>query len=237
MRTFRKRATRETRLLVLNDSRSSDRLLSRIVDLQIRSPHRFYVADPPFAQANEENWEELIRSFLGRLTAALESKENNGRIFDARLEDGILQSSLQTSGGLMFRFPKSCRWQRPPRKWRSALRSARMVLTSTGPIWISISDGNNFNRLSIWISGVECKHDKSRVKRDRVQELWAKIQSVGAHKGILFATAGFHSGANRIRKISWHCSRRDCGWTQFLCGQNRCSSSRRAAPRNERTSS
>jgi hypothetical protein len=90
VRTFRERATPETRLLVLNDSRSSDRLLSRIVDLQIRSPHRFYVADPPFAQANEENWEELIRSFLGRLTAALESKENDGRIFDARLEDGIL---------------------------------------------------------------------------------------------------------------------------------------------------
>jgi hypothetical protein len=87
---FRKRATPETRLLVLNDSRSSDRLLSRIVDLQIRSPHRFYVADPPLAQTKEENWEELIRSYLRRLTAGLKSKENEGRIFDARLEDGIL---------------------------------------------------------------------------------------------------------------------------------------------------
>jgi hypothetical protein len=48
------------------------------------------VADPPFAQGKDENWEELIRSFLGRLTAALESKENDARIFDARLEDGIL---------------------------------------------------------------------------------------------------------------------------------------------------
>ena len=75
-----------------------------------------------------------------------------------------------------------------------------MVLTSTGPIWISISDGNNSNRLSIRISGVECNHDKSRVKRDRVQELWAKIQSVGAHKGILFATAGFQSGAIEFAK-------------------------------------
>src|SRR4051794_5647333 len=54
VRTFRKRATPETKLLVLNDSRSSDRLLSRIVDLQIRSPHRFYVVDPRFAYANEE---------------------------------------------------------------------------------------------------------------------------------------------------------------------------------------
>jgi hypothetical protein len=38
------------------------------------------------------------------------------------------------------------------------------------------------------------------VKRDRVQELWAKIQSVGAHKGILFATAGFQSGAIEFAK-------------------------------------
>ncbi len=60
VRTFRKRATPDTRLLVLNDSRSSDRLLSRIVDLQIRSPHRFYVADPPFQQANEKNLEDSV---------------------------------------------------------------------------------------------------------------------------------------------------------------------------------
>jgi hypothetical protein len=90
VRAFRKRAAPETRLLVLHDSRSSDRLLSRIVDLQIRSSHRFYVADPPLAETNEKNWEELIRSYLGRLTAGLKSKENEDRIFDARLEDGIL---------------------------------------------------------------------------------------------------------------------------------------------------
>jgi hypothetical protein len=90
VRTFRERATPDTRLLVLNDSRSSDWLLSRIVDLQIRSPHRFYVADPPFEQTNERNWEELIRTFLARLAAALESKEDYGRIFDARFQDRIL---------------------------------------------------------------------------------------------------------------------------------------------------
>lgn len=88
---FRKRATRETKLLVLNESQSSDMLLSRIVNLQIRSSHRFYVAEPPFAQASEESWEKLIRSYLGRLTAGLESKENVGRILDARLEGGVLQ--------------------------------------------------------------------------------------------------------------------------------------------------
>jgi restriction system protein len=51
-----------------------------------------------------------------------------------------------------------------------------------------------------YITLVECKHYKSRVKRERVQELWAKIQSVGAHKGILFATAGFQSGAIEFAK-------------------------------------
>jgi len=49
------------------------------------------MTDPPLAQTKEENWEELIRSYLRRLTAGLKSKENEGRIFDARLEDGILQ--------------------------------------------------------------------------------------------------------------------------------------------------
>jgi Protein of unknown function (DUF2442) len=89
-RTFRERATQDTKLLVLNDSRSSDTLLSRMVDLQIRSPHRFYVVDPPFAQTNEQNWDNMIRSFLGRLTAALDSNENDGRIFDAHVEDQVL---------------------------------------------------------------------------------------------------------------------------------------------------
>jgi hypothetical protein len=90
LRAFRERATSDTRLLVLNNSRSSDWLLTRIVNLQIRSPFRFYVADPPFAQTNEKNWEDLIVSYLGRLNAALDSKEFHGRIFDACLEDGIL---------------------------------------------------------------------------------------------------------------------------------------------------
>jgi hypothetical protein len=89
-RAFREKATADTRLLVLNDSRSSDRLLSRMVDLQIRSPHRFYVADRPFSRTNERKWEDLILSLLARLTAALESRESDGRILDAHLEDGIL---------------------------------------------------------------------------------------------------------------------------------------------------
>jgi hypothetical protein len=87
---LRECARRELRLLILNDSQSSDRLLSRFVNLQIRSSHRFYVADPPSKKPSEEHWEELVRAYLVRLTAASKSKEDNCRILDARLEQGIL---------------------------------------------------------------------------------------------------------------------------------------------------
>lgn len=86
---FREKAAPHTKLLVLNDSLSNDRLLSRIVDLQIRSAERFYVVEAKFIRSDETKWEQLLRSFLGRLSAAVESEA--GRIFDVLLEDGILR--------------------------------------------------------------------------------------------------------------------------------------------------
>jgi restriction system protein len=47
---------------------------------------------------------------------------------------------------------------------------------------------------------VECKYYNSRVKREQVQVLQMKLQSVGAHKGIIFATKGFQSGAIEFAK-------------------------------------
>src|SRR5437016_103631 len=38
---FRQKATDDTRLLILHEGASTDKLLSRIVDLQIRTPQRF----------------------------------------------------------------------------------------------------------------------------------------------------------------------------------------------------
>jgi hypothetical protein len=87
--TFREKAASHTKLLLLNDSRFTDRILSYMVDLQIRSSERFYLVESTFAQSDERKWEELLRSLLGRLSAALES--NNDRIFDARIEDGVLR--------------------------------------------------------------------------------------------------------------------------------------------------
>lgn len=42
---------------------------------------------------------------------------------------------------------------------------------------------------------VECKHYNSAITREKVQILLSKIQSIGAHKGILISTSNFQSGA------------------------------------------
>ncbi len=42
---------------------------------------------------------------------------------------------------------------------------------------------------------VECKHEKRKVERQDVQILYAKVQSLGAQKGMLFSVSGFQSGA------------------------------------------
>ncbi|MDB4918484.1 restriction endonuclease [Mucilaginibacter sp.] len=42
---------------------------------------------------------------------------------------------------------------------------------------------------------IECKHYTKAVSREKVQLLYDKLRSTGAHKGILFSTAGFQDGA------------------------------------------
>lgn len=42
---------------------------------------------------------------------------------------------------------------------------------------------------------VECKRYKNKVERKTVQLLNGKLQSTGAHKGMIFATSGFQTGA------------------------------------------
>jgi len=41
----------------------------------------------------------------------------------------------------------------------------------------------------------ECKHQRRSVEREDVMILEAKVRDVGAHKGMLFSTSGFQSGA------------------------------------------
>lgn len=47
---------------------------------------------------------------------------------------------------------------------------------------------------------VECKHHKNPIKRDIVQILYDRICSIGAHKGMIFATTSFQSGAIKYAK-------------------------------------
>ena len=47
---------------------------------------------------------------------------------------------------------------------------------------------------------VECKKYRSAVERELVQVLHDKVRSTGAHKGMLFATSGFQSGAIKYAK-------------------------------------
>jgi len=47
---------------------------------------------------------------------------------------------------------------------------------------------------------IECKKRSKSIKREIVAELYAKIQSLGAHKGILISTSGFQTGATLYAK-------------------------------------
>jgi restriction system protein len=42
---------------------------------------------------------------------------------------------------------------------------------------------------------IECKHHKNPIKREVVQVLYDRLRAVGGHKGIIFATTSFQSGA------------------------------------------
>ncbi len=48
---------------------------------------------------------------------------------------------------------------------------------------------------------VECKHEKRRTERQDIQILHSKVQSLGAHKGMIFSTAGFQEGAIRFAEL------------------------------------
>ena len=85
VKAFRERSTPATRLLIMNERQSADTLFTHLLDLQIRSPQRFYVAD---CSVSGETY--YMAALLQRIASALKSNENADLILDARLEDGIL---------------------------------------------------------------------------------------------------------------------------------------------------
>src|SRR5207237_1447000 len=88
---FRGKATRDTRLLILNEGASTDKLLSQIFDLQIRTPQRCYVFDAKCGTGKTHFAAALIHSLLERLVSGLEADDEQQRILDARIENKILR--------------------------------------------------------------------------------------------------------------------------------------------------
>jgi hypothetical protein len=88
--TFRRYATEMTRLIVFHDERvSSDRLFSKIVDMQIRTPQRCCLIDATFGHG-KDHYATLATSILKRLTSVLETKDQQDRILYAKIENDIL---------------------------------------------------------------------------------------------------------------------------------------------------
>ena len=47
---------------------------------------------------------------------------------------------------------------------------------------------------------IECKKYSRPVEREKILALWAKLQDVGGHEAMMFATSGFQSGALKFAK-------------------------------------
>jgi hypothetical protein len=84
---FRKRATDKTRIIIINQGISSDQLISKILDLRIRTPERFYVIESKFGAGKTA----FLRTYLDRFLATIESDDERDRIFDAKIENDRLR--------------------------------------------------------------------------------------------------------------------------------------------------
>ncbi len=89
---FREHASNATRLLVfLSEGASTDTVVAKIVDLQIRTSERFCVIEAKFG-CGKSHISNLALSFLRRLASALEAGAPEERILEARIEDGTLRA-------------------------------------------------------------------------------------------------------------------------------------------------
>ena len=48
---------------------------------------------------------------------------------------------------------------------------------------------------------IECKKHKNQIKRETVQLLYDKLRATSTHKGMIFSTSGFQSGAIKFAKV------------------------------------
>jgi len=88
--TFHKNATSDTRLLILREAgNSTDQLISRILDLRIQTPHRFYVIDI-FPELDHANWQTRVLCLLKRLSSTIAAENKKDRILDAAIQGDVL---------------------------------------------------------------------------------------------------------------------------------------------------
>src|ERR1044071_1923126 len=87
---FRERGSEDARVLIFNEGGSADRLLSRLIDLQIRTPQRCYVVEAKFGCGKSHSM-ALIAALLRRFASGLKSDVGGGRILNATIEDGVLR--------------------------------------------------------------------------------------------------------------------------------------------------
>ena len=97
------------------------------------------------------------------------------------------------------------------RSWAKSVSSELKQLDVTHQRIVSGQDGDytldvvaTFNSIggAEFVVLIECKKHKNPIKREVVQVLNDKLRSVGAHKGIVVATAPFQDGALKYAKTN-----------------------------------
>ncbi len=88
---FREHSTAGTRLLVfLDEPIPTDRLVSRLVDMQIRTSQRIHLIESPVGD-REAFPLSVKRSLLNRLSSALATDQRQGRILNATIQNAVLR--------------------------------------------------------------------------------------------------------------------------------------------------
>jgi len=91
VKLFLEQSTPETRLLVMNEvgeRSSTDNIFTRLMEMQIRSTQRFYVADWP--RSGTTQMSRYLAAFMQRLAATSSSDEHSPRILNASVFAGVL---------------------------------------------------------------------------------------------------------------------------------------------------
>ena len=91
VKLFRERSTPDARLLIMNavgERHSTDSFFTRLLDLQIRSAHRLYVADWPSSGIAQMS--QYLAALMQRLAATSGCEEYSPRILNAAVFAGVL---------------------------------------------------------------------------------------------------------------------------------------------------